>query len=232
LIKGQAERIWRIVSDDKERMVELERLKIILARNEYPSDVVDNTIRRFLEKKARVTETAKGPEKEIKRFLKLPYVGRKCEDFAFRLKRVVTDFLPQVEFNVAFQAPMTIGKLFPFKDGVKDKLDRSMVVYSLKCSCGAEYVGKTIRDLGHRVHEHKTTKASSVHEHLTCNPGHAVAFDKVEIVDTAENDTRLRIKELLHIHSRNPTLNKQHGPQSNYEIRTLIIKAYAQFTAA
>ena len=114
LIKCLAERIWRIVGEEKERLVELEKLKVILARNDYPPDIINTTISLFLEKKARQVEQSK-PEKEHKRFLKLPYVNRKCEDFAFRLKQLVDEHYPQVEFNVAYQAPMTIGKMFTFK---------------------------------------------------------------------------------------------------------------------
>lgn len=145
LIRCLAERIWRIVSDQEERLVEIEKLKTILLRNEYPLEVIDNSISRFLERKAQQA-VQQEPEKEIKRFLKLPYVGRKCEDFAFRLKKTVNEYFPQVEFNVAFQAPMTIGKLFPFKDNIKKMEERSLVVYSIKCKTfGVEYIDKTER---------------------------------------------------------------------------------------
>ena len=58
------------------------------------------------------------------------------------------------------------------------------------------------------------------------NPTQYFDFCNVEILDTADSDSKLRIKELLHILSRNPELNKQLGSQSNYEIKTLIIIAY------
>ncbi len=37
------------------------------------------------------TDRVNKVEKTEKRYMKLPYVGRRCEDFAFRLKRVVED---------------------------------------------------------------------------------------------------------------------------------------------
>ena len=166
----------------------------------------------------------------MKRFIKLPYVNRKCEDYAFRLKQLVNKNYPQIDFNVAFQAPMTIGKLFPFKDNVKNVEERSLVVYSLKCAiCGVEYIGKTERILGHRLKEHKNNKASACRQHVDVNPTHHFDFNEVEILDTADSDRKLRIKELLHILSRRPELNKQLGLQSNYEIKTHIITAYPQF---
>ena len=105
-----------------------------------------------------------------------------------------------------------------------------MVVYSLKCArCEVEYIGKTERILCHRLKEHKNSKKSACKQHVDANPTHYFDFDNVEILDTADSDNKLRIKELLHILSRNPELNKQLGSQSNYEIKTLIITAYPQF---
>ena len=88
LIRCLAERIWRTVSDTCERMTELQRLRTILARNEYPASVIECTLKRFMEKKSRVVGSNEKSEdsRPTKRFLKLPYVSRKCEDYAFRLK--------------------------------------------------------------------------------------------------------------------------------------------------
>ena len=210
-------------------MDELEKLKTILSRNGYPSDIVNTTLALFCEQKARQREQP-APEKEHKRFLKLPYVGRKCEDFAFKLKQMVNEFFPTVEFNVAYQAPMTLGKMFPFKDKIKDKLDQSMVIYHLTCSCHQSYIGKTQRILAQRMQEHSKDKTSTVWKHLNDNPGHTINFNQPDILDKADNNIKLKIKELLHIHRNNPALNIQLGTQSEYEIKTLIIKVYPQHT--
>ena len=235
LITCIAERIWRIVSDEEERKVEIEKLKTILSRNEYPADVVNNTLSLFLEKKSKQAKPG-----EPERFLKLPYVSRKCEDFAFRLKSTVNEHFPQVEFNVAYQAPMTIGKMFPFKDRVKNVEDQSLVVYSLKCkTCAAEYIGKTERILSYRLAEHqKHGSSSSVRQHMDDhldkrgNTTHPFDMKGVEILDSADNDMKLRIKELLHILDRVPKLNKQLGTQSGFDIKTLLIQVHPQFRTA
>ena len=216
-------------------MAELQRLRTIrtiLARNEYPALVIECTLKRFMEKKSRVVGSNEKGEnsRPTKRFLKLPYVSRKCEDYAFRLKKLVETHYEQVEFNVAFQAPMTIGSMFPFKDRVENVEERSMVVYCLQCNtCGDEYIGKTERILCHRLKEHRENVASACHLHVKANKGHLIGFDKVKVLDTATTDTKLRVKELLHILNRKPELNKQLGSQSSYEINTLLIKAYPQF---
>ena len=81
----------------------------------------------------------------------------------------------------------------------------------------------------------KTKTKTSVKFQILCIMFRSV-YDEVnarivssQILDSAENDTKLRIKELLHILSHRPELNKQLGTQSSYEIKTLIIQAYPQF---
>jgi hypothetical protein len=43
---------------------------------------------------------------------------------------------------------------------------------------------------------------------------------------------KLSVKELLHIIRHNPSLNKQLGTKSSFEIKTLLIQAYPQFRPA
>ena len=76
-IRCLAERIWRICSEPDERHREIEKLKQNLYRNDYPVDVVELTINKFLEKKAKQPSE---PPSDIrhKKFLKLPYVSNKC----------------------------------------------------------------------------------------------------------------------------------------------------------
>jgi hypothetical protein len=60
-------------------------------------------------------------------------------------------------------------------------------------------------------------------------PDHQMDYDNVQIIDQASNDMKLKIKELLHIIQRKPSLNRQLNSQSSSEIQTLLIHAYPQF---
>ena len=135
-----------------------------------------------------------------------------------------------IQSDVAFQAPMTIGKMFPFKDGTRKVEERSLVVYSLRCEkCDAQYIGKTERIVYHHMKEHRTKKDSSCFKHTQENPTHCFNTDRVEILDSADSDKKLKLKELMYINSRRPEINKQHGSQSKHEIKTLINATYPQF---
>ena len=83
-----------------------------------------------------------------------------------------------------------------------------------------------------RIDEHRNPnrdKNLACKKQIVDNADHLWDYDEAEIVETAENDHKLWIKELLRILSRRPTCNKQLGSPSKYEINTILIKAYAQF---
>ena len=230
LIRCLADRIWKLVSNTDERLREVNKRKTILVKNEYPSNVVEQALNRFLERKARHEDPKMyGPDK-LKCFITLPLLNIECEEYAVRLKRLVENSFPQVNFNVAFQTPMTIGKLFPFKDRIKLVEEMSSVVYCLKCkTCGKKYIGKTERILYYRIKEHRSeskSNKSACREHILDNEGHEIDFDGIEVLDSADNGTKLAAKELLHILRHKPELNKQRGSQSSSEIKTIIIQPY------
>ena len=158
LIYCLLDRIWKICSEIEERENEIKKLKIILAQNEYPQHIIDREIEKFINNRNKpqpnINITEDAPQTTTtstdikKRFIVLPYTGDKSEDFAKRLESLVTKSYPQIEFNVAFKTPNEIGKLFPFKDNIKNAKDKSFVVYRLKCEdCNASYIGKTKRIL-------------------------------------------------------------------------------------
>ncbi len=104
LVKCLANRIWRICTDEEEREKELQALKHRLLLNDYPPKVIDHEIDKFKQRKQ--MQTCQPPPKpDTKRFIVLPYTSKKCEDFAIRLRNLVTSNFAEVDFNVAFQTP-------------------------------------------------------------------------------------------------------------------------------
>jgi len=227
LINCLLNRIWKICTTQEQKDDEVSKLRIILEKNEYPKNVIDQTIDKYI---ARITLPPQPKQpKETKRFIVLPYANRKVEDFAVRLKALVEDNYTQVDFNVAFKAPNTIGNLFPFKDRIRDKENQSLVVYRINCTtCNAEYIGKTERILVKRINEHAKSDKSACYQHTIEYPDHKMDYKNVQVIDRASNDFKLRMKELLHILKKKPVLNKQMNAQSSFEIKTYIIQAYEQ----
>ena len=89
---------------------------------------------------------------------------------------------------------------------------KANVVYEFTCSCdrNLSYIGKTKRHLATRSSEH-FNKKSAIFDHLTvckiCND--EKSLHNFQILDTANNDCLLQIKEALYIKRRKPQLNNQ-----------------------
>ena len=226
LIKGLLNRICGICSTQESRDLEIEKLKHVLWLNEYPAEVVNKTIESQLKKQSEIVSSCE----KLKKFIVLPYVGPKSEEFGEKLQQLVGFSFPQVDFNVAVQSPATVGSFFPFKDKIKDVESQSQVIYKINCrSCDASYIGKTQRILYHRIHEHKNDNKSACYQHSLSNAGHEFDYENIEVIDKADNNTKLLVKELLHILKIKPSLNKQLNSQSDFDIKTIIVKAYQQF---
>ena len=76
------------------------------------------------------------------------------------------------------------------------------------------------------MEDHATDPKSHVyaHHHL---PGHEMDFENVEILDRADTQKKLELKEMLYIRKFKPTLNKQ----LESELFTLIIRNVKLFNS-
>ena len=230
-------RAWNYSTNLEDRDMEVEKIRSILMKNGYPEHVIETNIDKFIKRKNTPdppidTEHQPEPEIELQKtrcFITLPYVHRKADEFAYRLKSTVNKCYPDLNFNVAFKSPKTIGSMFPFKDNMKNQNEKALVVYSVKCKKSQrEYIGKTKHRLCTKMNQHKSNISSSCHLHELEHPGHMIDYDNVQVIDSASNDFKLQMKELLHILKRDPDLNKQYNSQSSFDIRTLIINAHPQ----
>ena len=172
--------------------LEFKKLKLTLAKNEYPDHIINKemdiliknrTIREQTQASEQPIEQQQTVEKQ-KRYIVLPYSNHKIDAYAERLTKLVNETFNQVELKVAFKAPNEIGKLFPFKDNIKEKHAQSLVVYRLTCeTCKQTYIGKTERILTHRIKEHLNPKKdSSIQTHLQEHPTHVFDPDNIEIL--------------------------------------------------
>ena len=68
---------------------------------------------------------------------------------------------------------------------------------------------------------------SSVWQHSKQPGGHYFDFEKIEVIDRADSENKLKLIELQHIIKQKPLINKQLSTDSKYEIKTLIITAHS-----
>ena len=133
--------------------------------------------------------------KNAVRFFKLPYLQNISES-------------ARKQLNSIFK----IGSVF----SAKDKLEwdsKSFVVYIFICpGCNARYIGETTRHITTRIEEHcSTDKKSHIYKHISqsINCGGLLDRSCFEIIDTANTEFRLKLKEAMHISWEKPILNKQ-----------------------
>ena len=100
------------------RLVKLARRRRILSRYEYPVEIINKEVTEYLKQKRSTTVIIPKQKLPETRFIVLHFVHRKADEFAYCLKQHVSYNLSQVEFNVAFKAPCTVGNLYPFKDTI------------------------------------------------------------------------------------------------------------------
>ena len=160
--------------------------------------------------KTNMKDKLESPETKLT-YLVLPYINEDMEDFGRELSQLVKSFFKNIELRVVFKAPFEIKNFFNFKDKTS-KLMRSKVVYKINCeNCECFYVGKTSRQLNVRLDEHKKgvgqgnyKSALFKHQQLT---GHKINYDEVEILDSADSDKKLLLKEMLLINLHKPSVN-------------------------
>ena len=209
LINCLIDRAQRICSNEALLKIEIAKIKKILTKNEYPTKVVRNTIQRYFSRKqhpkTKIDTSYDVPKKKV--FLVLPYY-KGADEIKSQLTKYVEQNYLAVDFRFAFKAHSTLSRCLSFKDKINQHM-KSKIVYQINClDCKKFYIGKTKRQLGVRVKEHRIEESSSVHKHMIAD-NHRIDWDEIKIIDSARDDRRLLLKEMLHINKLKPELNIQ-----------------------
>jgi len=207
LINCLLNRAQRICSSEKLFKEEVSRIKKILIKNNYPSKLICNQVQDFIKKTKAPPKPPTDPTipKRIV-YLVLPYYNG-AEELKKRMTELVKRSYPDINFRLMFKAHDTIGHHFNHKDKTEKDM-KSKIVYRLNClDCEKFYVGQSIRHVCKRKEEHMGNQESSVYKHARI--GHRIDWDNIEILDTARDQRRLLLKEMLHINKLKPQLNIQ-----------------------
>ena len=150
------------------------------------------------------------PQKEAN-FYKLPYLGDISKSTKGKLKELCMNYCKDLNITISFTT-CKIGSFISSKSKSPDYL-KSFVVYLYKCgSCNANYVGRTKRHFSVRIKEHLgKDKNSHIYKHINSNDNCKMASNEssFRIVDKANTDYQLQLKEAMHIQWIAPSINKQ-----------------------
>ena len=206
---------------------ELEFLKRFFGENGFPLRTVNSFIRRFLDRRYRVSQMTYDVPK-LKKYFVLPYFGPQSEKLKKEIVDLISKSYPFLNPKIILVNPFSLRSFFRYKDKVP-KSCQSTVVYQFCCaSCGASYVGSTLRNLHSRIQQHlgksvRTGKflskpdPSPIREHShACDT--LVTADDFTILGKTTLALDLRILESLHIFQRNPSLNNM---TSSFPLQTV-----------
>ena len=86
------------------------------------------------------------------------------------------------------------------------------VIYKIECkTCKQFYIGKSKRILQHRINEHNhPDKDSAIQSHKS-ETGHEIDASDIVILDRANCEYKLLLKEPMNINKLKPELNVQHA---------------------
>lgn len=154
---------------------------------------------------------------KLDKYFIFPYFGPDSESMKREISSFLSQFYPFLNPRIVLTNSFSIRSFFRYKDRLP-KICQSMVIYRFCCaSCGASYIGSTIRTIHCRIQQHlgKSDRTgnflakpdqSAIREHsLSCDT--LVRAEDFSILQKARSPFDLRILESLHIYQLKPALN-------------------------
>ena len=190
---------------------EVAKIKHYLEKNSYPLSFVDKQVKFFLESKINEKSDTINATNDIVKYYKSPYIGHISTDVKHKIDRFCKFYCKSLSIKIIL-TPFKVADVFNVKDPIPKSL-KSFVVYKFVCpGCNVRYNGEATRHLSTRIKEHlETDKKSHIFAHLVNNETcKALSTENYfEIIDSAVNPFRLKLKEAMHIIWKKPLLNKQ-----------------------
>ena len=218
LIKTLTNRIYKICNNWRNFHQNVKELRVILSKNMFPPQLIDKTIKNYLDKQYSNDKNNEKTKSENISYFKLPYIGEYSTEITKNISKICDKFCKNTKIKISYSTTK-IGDLFSVKSRIPDYL-KSFVVYHFVCAgCNASCVGETTRYFITRIREHlyKSSSPTNIFTHLDKNIECRKACDDncFKIIDTAKTKFSLKVKESFHIQWLNPTLNKQKSSNGN-----------------
>ena len=210
LISTLLDRAFKINNTWKGLHHDFQQLSVILQKNCFPSNIINNKIKMFLQSKMR-NQDDKSNIHENTKYFSLPYLGTFSKTLKIQIRKLNQRLCNNIDLKIIFR-PLKIKNFFSNKDRISsDK--KAHVIYKFVCACcNACYIGETSRHLSVRITEHlQSDKQSHIYKHIHENLECFNACDKncFVVLDTGMTKKELKIKEGLYISWQKPNLNVQ-----------------------
>ena len=220
LISTLLHRAYTLCSDYGKLHEEINKLKMIWQKNNFPLSFIDRCIKKFLDKLFIKRNTSKPVSNKKEVMICLVFLGKISIQVKKKLLHIFKECGKGIHLRVVFKSPNRLRSGFSFKDRLPQDMD-SMLLYKFTCNtCNCVYIGETKRHFLVRASEHMGTSiltgnprtynentATAVNQHCHGDDhDHAASIDEFEVVGHASNKFHLRLKESLLIGVVKPTI--------------------------
>ena len=197
---------------------EIKFLKEYFCQNKFPLNIVNNVINSTLKKLYNSNNPV--PTVQLKSiYFCLPFIGFHSQALKRNLKKILSEFFPQINLRFINLTQNRISDYFKFKDILPLSLSSS-VIYQYTCGqCSESYIGETRKALKVRISQHKgrsfrtnnllNVPNSTIFDHYI-NYNHIISDDNFKILDRCR-EFDLKILESIYISEIKPSLNSNSG---------------------
>ena len=210
VVEGFVHRVYRACSSWENVHDSVEKVKMILERNQYQQDFYDPIISKTIEKLVSPEVNQKDQEvdfkiqksKIVKQNVFTEYRGIATDHYIKRLKSIRPPLQPVI----------TLHKMRTYLPSLKRKIEKTLksrVVYKTRClGCNACYVGQASRHFITRFKEHRYKRNQPVRAHFDkCTHSTATLNDVKILASTLRSLNFLLALEALYIRGTKPELN-------------------------
>ena len=202
VVRTLMRRADKIVTSPDDKKAEIEHVTKALAANGYQKWALKLPPPK---KQREPVETEAPSTAQKQQSIALPYVQGTSE----KLRRIF-----QQHGVSAYHKPFnTIKSLLVHPKDQSETHRKCNTVYSIVCdTCKKEYVGESGRTVGIRYGEHTDGKHSSaIYDHISKTGHTCCSLENVKVIDREDKYWARKYRESIHIHKRQPKLNRDKG---------------------
>ena len=227
VIKNYLNRAYKVTTTWNNFHYELEDIKRILIKNNYEENVINNEIRKFLNKKFELNKTEKIEKTNIKLFFKGQYHKNYKQDESV-LKKIIRKNLMTIDKNKSIDLIIYYKNKKTHELIMKNNLSnnetdmkKTNVIYKFTCplphSIVEQYIGMTQNCLSKRLSQHLTHGSILDHfrKHHDIKLTKEILENNTVIIERANTRHDLAIKESLLILQYQPKINIQNDNFDN-----------------
>ena len=139
--------------------------------------------------------------------------------------------LAKYRVRVFFKGTSTIKSLLIHPKNPIPDAQKTDIIYHWKCpanNCTTQYIGETNRSLKERVSDYRNQTTSAIRNHHISTKHWKAELKDFTIIYRESNTLHHQAKEVLHIHIKDPSLNRNIGKVRIPSVFNNLVKAPRQ----